>query len=106
MGSQILSPTSTRRIASATGLNIIRALGHGGQTMTFITADHKHGWWNKATGDWGFYDDAVTEKTAFVNGKPVQIKDSGPHSSSCAELFPEWAREHFPQWIGHDEGES
>lgn len=69
MGAQILSPRSTHRIARSTGLKVVRAWGHGGYVMGFVTAAHEHGWWDKKTGEWGFEDDVV-------------------HYTSCATLFP------------------
>ena len=68
MSAQILSPRSTRRISESTGQEVVRAWSHGGYTMAFVTADHRHGWWDKKTGEWGWDDDPV-------------------HYSSCAELF-------------------
>ncbi|URN11389.1 hypothetical protein LUW77_03615 [Streptomyces radiopugnans] len=73
MSAQRLSPKSTRRIARSTGLDVIRAWSHGGYTMAFVTADHRHGWWDKKTGDWG------------IDSKPV-------HYTSCGELFSEEGR--------------
>lgn len=71
MGSQILSPRSTRRIARSTGLDVVRAWGHGGYTFGFVTPDHRHGWWDKKTEEWGFDE-----------GKPL-------HYTSCRMLFPQ-----------------
>jgi hypothetical protein len=71
MGSQRLSERSTRRIARSTGLDVVRAWAHGGYTFEFVTLDHRHGWWDKKTGEWGL--DA---------GKPT-------HYTSCHELFPQ-----------------
>jgi hypothetical protein len=71
VSAQVLSPRSTRRIARSTGLDIIRAWAHGGYTMDFVTADHRHGLWDKKTGDWEWETGRVF------------------HYSSCRELFPE-----------------
>jgi hypothetical protein len=71
MSAQILNARSTRRIARSTGLDIIRAWGHGGYTMAFVTADHRHGLWDKKTGNW-----------QYSAGQTV-------HYSSCDDLFPE-----------------
>jgi hypothetical protein len=71
MGAQVLSPRSTRRIARSTGLNIIRAWSHGGYVMGFVTSDHKHGRWDKKTGDWEW-----EREGEFL------------HYSSCRTLFP------------------
>ncbi|MEU9415137.1 hypothetical protein [Streptomyces sp. NPDC048272] len=71
MSAQQLSPRSTRRIARSTGLNVVRAWGHGKYVMPFVTADHRHGWWDKKTGKWAFE----------AEGEVV-------HYTSCSELFP------------------
>lgn len=71
MSAQRLSEKSVRRIAASTGLTILRAWSHGGYTMNFVTDDHKHGTWNKPSGEWEF--------------------DKNPtHYSSCRDLFPGW----------------
>ncbi|MGW2533510.1 hypothetical protein ACWCTD_03370 [Streptomyces sp. NPDC001499] len=69
MSAQVLNPASTRRIARSTGLDIARAWSHGGYTMAFVTADHRHGLWDKKTGEWEFEQDPA-------------------HYTSCSELFP------------------
>jgi len=53
MGAQRLSEKKTRRIATATGLPVIRAWGHGGYVHDFVTAGHLHGWYSLKTGEWG-----------------------------------------------------
>ena len=70
MSAQVLNARSTRRIARSTGLNIVHAWGHGGYVMGFVTADHRHGSWDKKTGNWQY--------------------DTGRiwHYGSCDELFP------------------
>lgn len=64
-----LSPRSTRRIALATGLEITRAWGHGGYVFAFVTPEHRHGWYDSKTGEWG-WDERVV------------------HYTSCHDLFP------------------
>ncbi|MYR28727.1 MULTISPECIES: hypothetical protein [unclassified Streptomyces] len=71
MGAQVLSPRSTRRIARLTGQEVVRAWAHGGYIMDFVTPDHRHGWWDKKTGEWGW-----------------DTGDTG-HYSSCVRLFPD-----------------
>lgn len=68
MSAQRLSAKSRRRIERSTGLDIVRAWAHGGYVFNFVTADHRHGAWDKRTGEWQFNDDAM-------------------HYTSCAELF-------------------
>jgi hypothetical protein len=53
MSAQRLSPASTRKIARATGLPVIRAWGHGGYVHDFVTQGHLHGWYSLKTGAWG-----------------------------------------------------
>jgi hypothetical protein len=72
LSAQRLNARSTRRIAASTGLEIVRAWGHGGYTHAFVTVDHRHGWWDKKTGQWAYEDDPM-------------------HYTSCAELFPGFA---------------
>lgn len=70
MSAQVLNARSTRRIARSTGLDIVRAWSWGGYTMAFVTADHRHGWWDKKTGEWEWETGQIF------------------HYSSCRELFP------------------
>lgn len=72
MSAQRLSPRSTRRIERSTGLEIVRAWGHGGNVFNFVTPDHRHGSWNKKTGEWQYTD-------------PERVL----HYTSCHELFPD-----------------
>ena len=68
MSAQRLSAKSIRRIERSTPQAIRRAWGHGGYEMGFVTPDHRHGWWDKKTGNW-YWDD-----------NPI-------HYTSCRELF-------------------
>jgi hypothetical protein len=52
MGHQRLGPKLTRRIARETGLDIARAWGNGGYWFSFVTTNHRHGWWHKKDGEW------------------------------------------------------
>ncbi|USH45322.1 hypothetical protein SEA_RUTHIEJR_44 [Mycobacterium phage Ruthiejr] len=70
MSAQRLSDRSRRRIERSTGLAIVRAWAHGGYVFDFVTVDHRHGSWDKRTGEW-------------------QLDDDPTHYSSCRELFPE-----------------
>jgi len=72
MGCSVLNPKSTRRIARSTGQEVVRAWSHGGYTMHFVTPEHRHGWWDKKTGEWGWHD----------------TDDRIDHYTSCAVLFP------------------
>jgi hypothetical protein len=63
MSAQRLSDKSRRRIERATGLDIVRAWGHGGYTFDFVIAAdnddrHSHGWFDRKTGEWGIYEDS------------------------------------------------
>lgn len=68
MSAQQLSRRSIKRIATSTGLDIVMAWSHGGYEMAFVTADHRHGTWDKKTGG-------------------VQFATSPVHYSSCATHF-------------------
>lgn len=70
MSAQRLSDRSLRRIANATGLDLVRGWGHGGYVHAFVTADHEHGWYDTKSREYGF------------DKEPVM------HYSSCRELFP------------------
>jgi hypothetical protein len=72
MSAQRLSDKSIRRIERSTGLPVVRAWAHGGYVFNFVTADHRHGAWDKKTGRWEFHDNPM-------------------HYTSCAEMFPEVA---------------
>lgn len=52
MGAQRLNARNTRKIATATGLPVVRAWGHGGYIHDFVTAGHLHGLYYLKTGDW------------------------------------------------------
>lgn len=53
VGAQRLSERKTRKIASVTGLPVIRAWSHGGYVFDFVTQGHLHGWYSLKTGEWG-----------------------------------------------------
>lgn len=78
MSAQRLSAKSIRRIEASTGLRITRAWAHGGYVFDFVVADpdhpdrHRHGAWNKVTGEWGWDDGG----------------DRILHYGTCRELFP------------------
>jgi hypothetical protein len=53
MGSQRLGERKVRKIATATGLPVLRAWAHGGYVYDFVTAGHLHGWYSLKDGEWG-----------------------------------------------------
>lgn len=57
VSAQRLSARSIRRMERSTGLSIRRAWAHGGYVFNFVTTDHRHGAWDKKTGDWQFQPD-------------------------------------------------
>lgn len=71
MSAQCLSAKSCRRIARGTGQEVLRAWSHGGYVFNFVTPDHRHGWYDKKSGDWG-----------WSTGKIL-------HYTSCSETWPE-----------------
>ena len=73
MSAQRLGEKGTRRIERATGVDILRAWANGGYVLSFVATAHRHGWFDKKTGEWGWDE------------KPS-------HYVSCAELFPEEMR--------------
>jgi hypothetical protein len=73
VSAQQLSDRSRRRIERSTGLSIRRAWAHGGYTFAFVTDDHRHGWWDKKTGEW-------------------QWEVSPFHYTSCEDMFPDTER--------------
>jgi hypothetical protein len=56
VGRQALGAKWLRRIARATGLEIVHASGNGGYVHEFTTADHEHGRFDIKTGEWWMYD--------------------------------------------------
>lgn len=68
MSAQRLGAKATRRIEHAIGEPVLRAWSHGGYTMDFVTPDHRHGWWNKTTGEFGWTENPM-------------------HYTSCAETW-------------------
>lgn len=69
MSAQRLSDRSCRRIARATGQEVLRGWSHGGYVLSWVTPDHRHGWFDKKTGEWG-WNKAVC------------------HYTSCRETWP------------------
>lgn len=53
MSAQRLNARKIRKIATATGLPVIRAWAHGGYEYDFVTAGHLHGWYSLKTREWG-----------------------------------------------------
>lgn len=78
MGASQINARSLRRIGRAVGVeDIIRGWSHGGYTLGFVTADHRHGWYDKKTGEWGWHDP----------------NDPHPlHYTSCHESWPGFVR--------------
>lgn len=70
MSAQILSDRSVRRIARKIDQPVLRAWGHGGYIHRFVTTDHRHGWVDITTWEWGW-----------------DRRDPITHYSSCKELF-------------------
>jgi hypothetical protein len=68
-----LSDKKTKRIASITGLDVIRAWSRGSYKHEFVTADHRHGWFDLKTSEFGLHD----EDSLTVS-----------HFTSCEDLFP------------------
>jgi hypothetical protein len=75
MGTSRLNPRNTRKIARATGLNVIMAWSGGGYDLGFVTSDHVHGVFHKKDETWEVFDK-----------DPDKL---GNHMTSCRELFPD-----------------
>lgn len=56
MGTQPLSDRSVRRIARETGLDLAFGAAHGSYIHQFVTVDHRHGWYDLKTKEWGWND--------------------------------------------------
>lgn len=61
MSAQVLSPKSVARIERATGLTgeIRRGWANGGYVLSFVTHDHRHGLFDKKTGQWCWEEDPI-----------------------------------------------
>lgn len=60
MGVQQISRRKMNIIERETGQEVLRAWSHGGHVMGFVTPDHRHGWWDKMSGDWGWEEGRIT----------------------------------------------
>lgn len=72
MSAQRLGPKALRRIERTIGEPVLRGWSHGGYTFGFVTPDHRHGWWSKATGEFGWFE-----------------PDDDIHYTSCREQWPD-----------------
>lgn len=79
MGLQGCNSKMIRRAESVTGQDIVRLVVARDNFLWFITRDHRHGWWDRPSGNWCF-------------------DESQGHFSSCNIIFP------IPQ-EGHPWGE-
>lgn len=57
MSAQRLGPKKIKKVAAATGQDIVMAWSHGGYAFNFVTAEHRHGHWDSKSGEWAFYED-------------------------------------------------
>lgn len=72
MGLRPLGEKWVRRLRRITGEDIVWAVGNGGYVFGFTTADHRHGWYDKKTDEWGWEEGRIM------------------HATSCSRLFPGW----------------
>ena len=56
MSAQQLGAKRLRQIERLIGEPVLRGWSHGGYTLGFVTPDHRHGWWDKKTDEWGWHD--------------------------------------------------
>jgi len=90
MGAQRLNARNTRKIATATGLPVIRAWSHGGYTHDFVTAGHLHGWYDLKTSQWGIiarpaHYSTCPEGSSGGHGEPGALFPDGVPSLTEAE---------------------
>lgn len=57
MSAQRLGPKKVKKVAMATGLDVVMAWSHGGYAFNFVTVGHEHGWWDSKSGKHEFYED-------------------------------------------------
>ena len=79
MGAQLLGERKTRRVAAATGLDVVRVWAHGGQHVQFFaTRGHEHGWYDPGTGAWGWEENL----TAHYESCPPDPEPSWTRSAA------------------------
>jgi hypothetical protein len=81
----VLNARSLRRIERSIGEPVLRGWGHGGYVMGFVTPDHRHGWWDKKTGEFNWVrDDEVVHYTSCdlnwpgFDGRPPRVWPTEP----------------------------
>jgi reverse gyrase len=65
MSVQRLSPRSIRRVERATGETIVMAWANGGYIFDFVTPAHRHGWYSKRDGSWGWEEHPLHYTSCF-----------------------------------------
>lgn len=75
MSAQLLGPRWLRRLSRLADAEVVRGWGHGGYGHDFVTADHRHGWYDLKTGE-------------------VHWSDAGehPYTSCYSDVWPEALR--------------
>lgn len=74
MSAQRLGPRTIRRLAQSTGEPVRMAWSHGGYVFDFVTPDHRHGWWSKKTGEWGW---TAADRLMHYSSCPGGVHDEG-----------------------------
>ena len=57
MGLSTLGPRKLRLISRAIGQQVLRGWSNGGYDLGFVTLNHRHGWFNTTSHEWGFDDE-------------------------------------------------
>ena len=83
MSAQTLNARSVRRIERSIGEPVLRGWGHGGYVMGFVTPDHRHGWWDKKTGEveWAGHDQVIHYTSCWTTW-PEQMPALGSRTKS------------------------
>jgi hypothetical protein len=69
MGSQPLNQRNLNRVSRETGLDLVRAVAHGGtHWLSIVTSDHRHGSYDRRTGR-------------------IEWDDQPVHFTSCSQIF-------------------
>lgn len=70
MSAQQLGAKALRRIERDIGEPVLRGWSHGGYTFGFVTPDHRHGEWNKASHEWAWEEEPLVHYTSCYETWP------------------------------------
>lgn len=72
MSAQRLNDRSLRRIARVIGEDVLRGWSNGGYIFDFVTPDHRHGWIDKKSGEWGWQQGRLCHYSSCASTDWVQ----------------------------------